>query len=135
MEVLGWIFLILIVLSIIGTYRSKKAAEREATVNFILYKRAEKLFPEYLEDETLPSWYHESRDKEGVFMELVKKLLREDGFTIPVTLQGDRNFRIFCLCAAAAMEDSGGNPFSQASYAATKVRLKMMTNGRYSFDD
>lgn len=134
MEVLGWIFLILIVLSIIGTYRSKKAAEREATVNFILYKRAERLFPEYLEDETMPSWYYDSGDKEGVFMELVKNLLREDGFSLPTTLQGSRSFRIFCLCAAAAMEDSGGNPFSQASYAATKVRLKMMNNGRYSFD-
>lgn len=139
MEVLGWIFLILIGLSIVGWYKQKKREEALATVlaagAVLFVDEANKRLPDHVKNQTTPIWYKTSTpDEDQEFLTRVRALVSTDGIPLPQTSGGNNLFNLAALIAASAMEAAGGSISMQGAYAGIVIKAISQSKGKYCFD-
>lgn len=139
MEVLGWIFVIIVVLNIWGWHQRQRKARAVATVlaagAAYFMEEANKRLPDHVRNQTTPLWFKNSTaDEDQDFFTRVRALVSTDGIPLPQTSDGNTLFNLTALIAASAMEAAGGSISLQGAYAGVVIKAITRTNGKYCFD-
>lgn len=137
-EFLGWIFLLIIIYSVIQGIRQaikERIKDKQLCEKLFLYSLSDSVLPMCIKNYDLPTWViNQNHKKIKFFANQLNTKLREDFISPPSTKDGQKAMLIFGYYCARAIEINKGNILYQVSYAESKIRNYIEMQHK-NFDD